>query len=420
MKLNNKNASDLLQKDRAKSQNAAKIIVDNSDSEAWKCLIESSDYIFDFIKNAACEKLLKACNEHNIENLFDFLDFYDPGFDDFVAAAFSQFKNEKINNRFLELLSEGSDEQKAYAAKYFCYSFDEKAKQSLFENSKSSNQFLAQNCAIALASVRDKEAFDFYKDQLNSDDDWKKIQAVQFLSFYQDKNLLKDMLKAMNNSAMSEHIAGEIAFCTDMSEFFDSKDKELKELSLKCFDNILSSLSEIWPLATINDFKIFKGIKTIFELSQDPQNPARGEYSSILLKAKSMLNLFNDFDEYKFDEDKKTLETLECVCDFLNSLSNDFWEAQIDNLLDELSNEDTQRKSCAINLISYLELEVALPYLVEILKNEQNEQLVCEEVMAISKLKGLSQIEDKKKILEKIQKNENIKAIVKNLFATFN
>ena len=66
MKLNNKNASDLLQKDKTKSNNAAKNIINNKDIDAWKCLIDNSEYIFDFIKDAACEKLLNACTKDNV------------------------------------------------------------------------------------------------------------------------------------------------------------------------------------------------------------------------------------------------------------------------------------------------------------------------------------------------------------------
>ena len=130
-----------------------------------------------------------------------------------------------------------------------------------------------------------------------------------------------------------------------------------------------------------------------------------------------MFNLFNEFDEYKFDEDKKTLQELNKICSFLNSLSNDFWEAQIDDLLDELNSQNKTRKSSAINLISYLELNIASQYLLEVLDSEENEQMICEIVMALSKLNCIPQIKNKKEITEKIKHNENIKAIVESLFA---
>ena len=417
MKLNNKNASDLLQKDKIKSNNAAKNIINNKDLDAWKCLVENSEYIFDFIKDAACEKLLNACTKDNINNLFDFMQYYDMGFDDFIAAAFEKFQNEEINKKFLSLLKDGSESEKCYAAKYFCYVQNQNAQKLLFENSKSTNDALSQNCALALASMKDMEAFEFYKNQLKSDDDWQKVQAVQFLSFYQDKNILPDMFRAMKNSSMKEHIAGEIALSTDISEYFNSPDSELKELSLECFDYIISSLSEIWSLSTIIDFKISKSLNIIFELTKNQNDPFKGKYSEILLKARSMFNLFNEFDEYKFDEDKKTLQELNKICSFLNSLSNDFWEAQIDDLLDELTSENKVRKSSAINLISYLELNIASQYLLEVLDSEENEQMICEIVMALSKLNCIPQIKNKKEITEKIKHNENIKAIVESLFA---
>ena len=98
-------------------------------------------------------------------------------------------------------------------------------------------------------------------------------------------------------------------------------------------------------------------------------------------------------------------------------MSNDFWEAQIDDLLDELTSENKARKSSAINLISYLELNIASQYLLEVLDSEENEQMICEIVMALSKLNCIPQIKNKKEITEKIKHNENIKAIVESLFA---
>ncbi len=415
MQLNNQNASNLLQKDKIKSNNAAKNIINNSDVEAWKCLIENSEYIFDFIKDFACEKLLNACTKDNVGNLFPFLEYHSPDWDDFVAAAFSKFQTDEINEKLLELLQSGTDEQKAYSAKYFCYAKYPQAREALFENSKSQNQSLAQNCAIALGAMDDVESYNYYIGQLSSKDDWEKIQAVQFLSLFSDKNAILPMLNAMESSDMPEHISGEIALFDDISERFDSQNERVKALCLDCFDNIISSLSEVWPLGTIIDFKILKGLKKILELSKNQSDPFCGKYSQILLKAKSMMNLFSEFDEYKFDEDKKTIQELENICSFLNSLSQDFWEAQIDNLFDELSSDNIRRKSSAINLVSYLEMKAALPYLIEIIEGEQNESVLCQAVMTVSKLGGIEQIKNKEVISNNI-KNNNIKAVVENIF----
>ena len=51
MNLKNKLTSDLLKKDKNISQNAANIIIDAVDLDAWICLVENADYILDFIKS---------------------------------------------------------------------------------------------------------------------------------------------------------------------------------------------------------------------------------------------------------------------------------------------------------------------------------------------------------------------------------
>ena len=60
MNIKNTLISDLLKKDKTLSQQAAEAIINNKDIDAWKYLIENSDYIMDFIKNNASKKLLQS------------------------------------------------------------------------------------------------------------------------------------------------------------------------------------------------------------------------------------------------------------------------------------------------------------------------------------------------------------------------
>ena len=137
MGLKNKLADELIKKDKNISQKAAKIIIDSADLEAWLCLVENADYILDFIKRNAAQKLYAACNSQNVQNLFSFLDYHSSDFDETVALAFLEYGNESTKQKLLELLKNGTNQQKAYAAKFFCFTNTPEARDFLFEESKS-------------------------------------------------------------------------------------------------------------------------------------------------------------------------------------------------------------------------------------------------------------------------------------------
>lgn len=415
MNLQNKLAADLLKKDKKVSNDAAFRIVNEKNLDAWVCLVEEGEYVFDFIKRFASQKLLNACNHDNIYNLFDFMKYYSSDWDDFVAQALAEFCDDDIVERCLELLETGTKQEKAYCAKFFSYVQNEGAIATLFENSKSQYSPLASNCAIALGEAKDEKSYDYYLELLSSEDDWDKLQAAQFLSLYGNKEATSPILEAMSHSTMSEHIAGELASFRKLNELINSEDGKVKELSLECLDHLLSGLVEIWPLSVLFDFEIKACLDNILNLLRQ-EDGFTGRYSQILLKAQNSLNLFNDNSEYKYDEDKNTLDELANICDMLNSQSEDFWEVQIDNLLDEIDSANEKRQIAAISLIAALKVEEALPYLMKKL-DLTNETILCEVIIAIGQLGGIKQIANQDAILDRMQ-NDTLKAIAQNIFLT--
>ncbi len=415
MNLKNKLTSDLLKKDKNISQNAANIIIDNTDVDAWVCLVENADYILDFIKRNATQKLFFACNQQNIFNLFEFLNYHSPDLDDFVASAFVEFSNEEIIERMFALLEDGTNQQKAYAAKFFSMAPNSGVTELLFEGSKNDFKPLANNCAIALSEIQDKPSFDYYVELLSSDDEWKVLSAAEFLSLYGNKDTILPMLRAMSNSTMSEYISSEIASFEKLSTLFFSDNEEIQSLSFECFDNILSGLVHVWPLSVLFDFEVKTCIETLFEMVQQ-EGKFQDKCSQLLLKAKNRLELFKHNDEYKFDEDKNTLAELDDICGFLNSYSEEFWEAQIDNLFDELDSSNSKSVIAALNLIAELKIDYASKYLLKKL-DTSDEKILCEIIITLSHIGGISTISNKKEILAKIE-NSNLKAIAENIFLT--
>jgi hypothetical protein len=416
MNLKNNLVNDLLKKDRNISMAAAKTIIDTADLDAWVCLIENADYILDFIKRNAAQKLFSACNPNNISNLLKFLDYHHPDYDDFIASALVEFGNQDISNKIFDLLSIGTNQQKAYAAKFFCFANSPEAKEALFESSQSEYKPLADNCAMALGEMKDETSFNYYLELLSSDDEWKVLSAAQFLSLYNNQEALLPMLRAMSESTMSEHIAGEIASFAKLNELFRSQNDEIKELSMECFDNILSGLVQIWPLSVLFNFEIKSCIETLFDMLQQNDNLTT-RCSQLLLKAKNRIELFYENDEYKYDEDKNTLQELDDIYQLLNSYPEAFWEAQIDNLFEEVENGSKKRKIAALNLIADLKVDYATQEIINCLKDSDDENILCELIITLSNIGGISNISNKDEILAKIT-NENLKAIAENIFLT--
>ncbi len=415
MNLKNKLVDDLLKKDKKISQAAASEIINNADLDAWVYLVENADYILDFIKRNATQKLFMECNSQNIFNLFEFLDYHSPDLDEFVATAFAEFCNDEIVDAMSEFLKNGTNQQKAYAAKFFSIVTKPETAEFLFEASKSDYAPLTDNCALALGALRDKKSYEYYLELLANEDEWKVLSAAGFLSLYGDKNAILPMLRVMSNFNMSEHIAGEIASLEKLSVLFKDENQEIQELSLECFDNILSGLVQIWSLSALFSFEVKACIGKLFELLKEG-GVFRNKYSQLLLKAKNRLEFYNNNDEYKYDEDRNTLQELEDICGILNSYPESFWEAQIDNVFEELDSDSQKRKIAALNLISDMKIDYAAQELLKKL-NTDDEKMLCEIIIAISNVGGISQISNKDEILSKIQ-NATLKAIIENIFLT--
>ena len=71
MNLSNAVTSELLGKNKEKARAAAENIINNADIEAWQCLMENTDVLFSYIKEKAGERLIKAINKDNAENVFN-------------------------------------------------------------------------------------------------------------------------------------------------------------------------------------------------------------------------------------------------------------------------------------------------------------------------------------------------------------
>lgn len=399
---------DLTAKDEQKAFCAAQEIINKTNTEAFKLLADKSEFLFDFVKNNVCKRLNKAINQNNYRNLFAFLKIYCPDFEDVIIGSLAKFANEEMTDEMLEFLEQGSDEEKAYAAKYFSYIPDTIAIDDLIQYAFEDNEALAFNAAKALGAMNADVAYQKAIELLNSDDEFTVLKAVKFLVAYENKNAVEPILKAMEHSSMSENIAGEIPYIQSIMELLTTYDD--KSLVLLCVDNILSGLGEILPLNQIFCFELFEVLSFLIEYNIKNKD---SQAAAILLKALSKFEMLNENEEYTFDEDKNTKQEINEIYNLLKNQQEYFWNAQKNLVKNELNPSlPNYRTSSALRVIAEYNLTQAADE-VKSLLNSENEILLCEAVIALKNLNMLDGI-NKDEIIGKV-KDENKKALIQSL-----
>lgn len=399
---------DLTAKDEQKAFCAAQEIINKTNTEAFKLLADKSEFLFDFVKNNVSKRLNKAINQNNYRNLFAFLKIYCPDFEDVIIGSLAKFANEEMTDEMLELLEQGSDEEKAYAAKYFSYIPDTIAIDDLIQYAFEDNEALAFNAAKALGAMNADIAYQKAIELLNSDDEFTVLKAVKFLVAYENKNAVEPILKAMEHSSMSENIAGEIPYIQSIMELLTTY--EDKSLVLLCVDNILSGLGEILPLNQIFCFELFEVLSFLIEYNIKNKD---SQAAAILLKALSKFEMLNENEEYTFDEDKNTKQEINEIYNLLKNQQEYFWNAQKNLVKNELNPSlPNYRTSSALRVIAEYNLTQAADE-VKSLLNSENEILLCEAVIALKNLSMLDGI-NKDEIIGKV-KDENKKALIQSL-----
>ena len=104
----------------------AKSLVDNSDTDLFAKLVKQDDFLFDFIKDNVAKRIQNACNKTNYLNLLSFFKYYSPSYDTMIARVLHSFSGDELLPEIKEIFINGTDEEKAYAVKYFSFVNSEK------------------------------------------------------------------------------------------------------------------------------------------------------------------------------------------------------------------------------------------------------------------------------------------------------
>lgn len=388
---------DWIKKLTGKNQNdyeqAAAHIIDEVDVKSFEELISKDDFLFDFIKQNVSKRLKNACNKDNFKNLLQFLKFYSPSYDEFIAETLAKYSDESIDETMLNLLKNGSDEEKTYSAKYFSFKTVQASVEYLKKYAYSEFEPLTINCATALSSMQERTGVEDAISKLSSNDDFEVLSAVKFISAYGEKNALKNIFEVMKKSSVSEYIACEIGY---MESFLELLETDFHNDTLLAINNILQGLGEIIPLSDVFTFQMYE----IFEKLIFSEPSSRN--AIILLTAKNKFNLLTENDEYLFDEDKNTKDEVNAIKKLLNSNIND----NLDDFIQKELNTESDFVLSAIELIKNTEL--LKPLL------ETKNQTVILKTLETLKLSENLTTQDKEIALKNVS-SEEIKSIIQAL-----
>lgn len=284
-------------------------VINIPDVELFKELIDNEDFLFDFIKQNVANRLAKVCNSSNYLNLLQFLKYYSPSYEDVIISNLVKFSDEDLTDKMLAIFEDGTDDEKAYCAKYFSIVQDSLALDFLKENAYSENSSLSANCATALALFGDTESKNEALLKLKSDDEFEKLDGVRFLVSYGDKSVIPAIVDVMKTSSFAENIAGDLLYLTDLFSLY----KTNKTDALFVFNSVINGLGEILGLAQIFDFRLYEFIEMLLKEQTD------SEIAVVLANAKDKFNTLTENDEYLFDETKDVKQEVMDIKQLLSS-----------------------------------------------------------------------------------------------------
>lgn len=364
-------------------------LINNPDVDLFKELVDSDDFLFDFVKQNVCNRMASVCNESNYLNLLQFLKFYSPSYEDFIVSTLVNFADDELTDRMLGIFEDGTEDEKAYCAKFFSYIQEPVAIEFLKDNAYSQHQGLSSNCAAALAAVGDKDCYQKALEKLNSIDDFEKLDAVKFLVSYGNTDSVSNILTAIKSSSLAENIAGELLYLADIFSIIERSETDgLYILSL-----IINGLGEIFDLSQAFDFRLYEVLEFILNTTMT------SEKAVVLLNAAEKFDVLTENDEYLFDNSKDVKQEVFDIKKLLKSVDREFLNSFV---ADELKPD---------SLLVYTALDLTSDVSgVRLLLGSNNQTVVLKAVETLKRLNVFSD-EDRTAALSVVS-DENIKSII--------
>ncbi|MBR3605341.1 MAG: hypothetical protein IKL52_04865 [Candidatus Gastranaerophilales bacterium] len=388
-------------KDINLSISTIKNMLKSANIEDFSLLCEKADFIFPFLKERIIRDFVKIVEECDLKIIFEFSKIYCADFEDLIVNSWIKFASEDLTDEILALFENGVQEQKAYCAKYFSRIQDPLALEYLNKFALNDFEPLKTNCALALSAFNDVEILNKMKNVvLNSQDEFEKLNAFNFISTYGKDEQIKFVIENCFKSPFLINILSNILDFNDINYLKNILDKNVLSRILQV---VIEEYPEEISLDTCYYWNLIELMKLIYSFNN--------QYSkNILLIAKQKFGEFSSSDIYTFDFDKNVKTEIKNILNYLNSLN-----LSVDEIKQELAAfEDNYRYAIALDVVREYQLN---NFAIDISKLINDNKLTDEQKASSALvLKGLNSINlIDKNIIEKIE-NENIKALIKSYF----
>ena len=371
----------------------AKSLIDNSDTELFSKLVKQDDFLFDFIKNNVAKRIQKACTSENYKNILPLLKYYSPSYDTMFGEVLNSFGGTELYPTMKDLFLNGSDDEKAYAAKYLSFYCNfEELLPKIREYSKSEFQPLGVNSIELLSMLNDEVSKNEALSKLESEDEFEQYNAVKFLVNFGAKDCIAKIIEVMKKSGLSESIAAEIPYLVSLDELINQD----IDIGILVLCHIISAIPEIITPEAVIDYDLYEIIEKLKKESLTSTS------ALALAMAKTKFNELVTNEEYLYDCDKNTKDAVKGINDSLKSLNIQKLKSY---LYDELY-EESDFVFFALDYVDDIEeLETLL---------DSNNQTLILKVLTLLKDKNALNEAHKNTALESITK-ENLKLIVNAL-----
>jgi hypothetical protein len=364
-------------------------------------LCEKADFIFPFLKERIIRDFVKIVEECDLKIIFEFSKIYCADFEDLIVNSWIKFASEDLTDEILTLFENGVQEQKAYCAKYFSRIQDPLALEYLNKFALDDFEPLKTNCALALSAFNDVEILNKMKNiVLNSQDEFEKLNAYNFISTYGKDEQIKFVIENCFKSPFLINILSNILDFNDINYLKNILDKNVLSRILQV---VIEEYPEEISLDTCYYWNLIEFMKLVYSFNN--------QYSkNILLIAKQKFGEFSSNDIYTFDFDKNVKTEIKNILNYLNSLN-----LSVDEIKQELAAfEDNYRYAIVLDVVREYQLNnFAIDISQLINDNKLTDEQKASSALVLKELNSINLID--KNIIEKIE-NENIKALIKSYF----
>lgn len=404
MNLGNKTLNDLISKDNSAVKGAAIKLLAEKDVESFKILNSKSEFLFDFIKEKILKNLIGAVNSKNCLNLFEFLKVYSPDFKGFILHPLVQFKTPEIEDKMLNFLCSGSDEEKTYATEFFTILADktkyEKIKANLnadFEPLKIASINYLSNLGFRLEF---EESLKILEDK--SKDNFEKLTQVEFLAYFGDKKAFEPIYNYFINEDNSYTIAN---FLLDLKPFSTLIEENREDEILNVLSSIILNFPDSISFEEIN-YYINEGL---FEFLLESENNLS---ALILFYLKNKTELILEDENYSIDLTKENKKEANIINSKLNNAIQIFDKKETLTL--GLNSINYFENILSLEIIKEENIEIIEP-IYNLLEKTTNNEIIMDILYCLQNQNKLNETLINKILLK--TENEILKAQIKSFIS---